>query len=690
MAKSLATYLKLGAKKLSITVCLDRLLVRDRIYGGISIVLFLLIILSVISLRGIGVVNSESEYVRISADETSVVSEFAAWVAEVHSRVTQYALSENDIDLQATKIAIDRLQRATNEMKKVYGVAGARAVQNVENLNNLEEKYRQVLGETIEIINVRRSLIDDFSRNATELGTIVSAIVTQLARDTHNAAPLEPAIRLMEGFYASKSTTSRFLATRDPADSSRARVEIDAMHRVLDELKSQNIENKRIQRFLNAITDPFGQYVIAIDGLVSATNWYVTVTAERQAVADKMSKATKAIQLSAIKTQIESTQSMTDAVNSSRNLGVMTSGFAVALGIVLAVLIGRSIAGPITQITNVMRALADGAVDIEIPHAERRDELGAMASAVKIFRDRTIESARLTEEKAVDRRNKIRRAQVLEQLNTDFEAKVGALANSLSVAASSLTKSAETMQATTAQTGQKSSSVMAAAEQAAENAGSVAVATEELSFSFEEIADRVSQSQLIATNAMEEAKRTDSTVQALAGDAQKIGEITGLIQNIAGQTNLLALNATIEAARAGEAGRGFAVVASEVKSLAMQTSKATEGIGVQISQIQNATRNTVGAIQAIVTTISEMNQIASAVAGAVEEQRAATHDIAQNVQRAANSAREVKQTIDGVEEASVATGMEANRVLDAARRLSQEAEDLRGEVNRFIEGIRAA
>lgn len=690
MAKILAAYLAFAVSKLNAAVCLDRLSVRHRIYGGISIVLFLLIALAAISMRGIEVVNSESEDVRTSAHQTSVISDFAAWVGEVHSRVTQYALSESDTDLQAAQNAIERLQRATHEMKDVYGAEGTHAVQNVEHLKNLEEQYREILVDTIAIINARRSHIVEFSGNATELGNIVSAVVTVLARDTGNAKALEPAIRLMEGFYASKSTATRFLATRDPADSSRARVETDAMHRALDELKTQNIENKRIQRFLNAIVKPLESYVQAIDGLVAATNWFATLTVERQAIANKMFEATKTIQFSAFKTQIESVQSMIDAVTSSRRLGAMTSGIAIALGVMLAILIGRSIASPITQITDVMRALADGAVDIEIPHAERRDELGAMASAVKIFRDRTIESARLTEEKAIDRRNKIRRAQVLEQLNADFEAKVGALANSLSVAASGLTKSAESMHTTTTQTGQKSSSVMAAAEQAAKNTDSIAVATEELSFSFEEIAGRVSQSQLIATNAMEETKRTDSTVQALASDAQKIGEITGLIHNIAGQTNLLALNATIEAARAGEAGRGFAVVASEVKSLAIQTSKATEAISVQISQIQNATRNTVGAIQGIVRTISEMNQIASVVAGAVEKQRAATHEIAQNVQRAADSAREVKETIDGVEEASVATGMEANEVLDAARQLSQEAEYLRAEVNRFTEGVRAA
>jgi methyl-accepting chemotaxis protein len=81
-----------------------------------------------------------------------------------------------------------------------------------------------------------------------------------------------------------------------------------------------------------------------------------------------------------------------------------------------------------------------------------------------------------------------------------------------------------------------------------------------------------------ASHVVTKATATNAECAGLAQAAQKIGDVVKLIRNIAGQTNLLALNATIEAARAGEAGRGFAVVASEVKSLAVETAKATEEI----------------------------------------------------------------------------------------------------------------
>ena len=132
----------------------------------------------------------------------------------------------------------------------------------------------------------------------------------------------------------------------------------------------------------------------------------------------------------------------------------------------------------------------------------------------------------------------------------------------------------------------------------------------------------------MAAKAVEDANRTDATVEGLAKAADRIGEVINLIQDIASQTNLLALNATIEAARAGDAGKGFAVVASEVKSLANQTGKATEDIKAQIAEIQGATGEAVAAIRNVGSSIVQINEIATVVANAVESQGA---DIAGNL-----------------------------------------------------------
>jgi methyl-accepting chemotaxis protein len=170
----------------------------------------------------------------------------------------------------------------------------------------------------------------------------------------------------------------------------------------------------------------------------------------------------------------------------------------------------------------------------------------------------------------------------------------------------------------------------------------------------------------------------------------QVAKVSGSIEAIAKQTNLLALNATIEAARAGDAGKGFAVVASEVKNLATQTAKATEDIGRQITQIQTATKEAVSAIQGIGSTIGEISEIAASIAAAVEEQGSATQEIARNVQQAAIGTQEVTSNIAGVSDDASHAGTTAAHVLEVAGKLSGRADELHGEVGRYIAAVKAA
>lgn len=194
----------------------------------------------------------------------------------------------------------------------------------------------------------------------------------------------------------------------------------------------------------------------------------------------------------------------------------------------------------------------------------------------------------------------------------------------------------------------------------------------------------------MSEQAVARARATDSIINGLTTDAEKIGEIVGLINSIAEQTNLLALNATIEAARAGEAGRGFAVVASEIKALANQTSAATIAINERVGAIQSVTRETVGAIEEIVATISNINGIAATVASAVEQQAATTSEIARNTQQASDGTHAVARNIDQVRSGVEATGIAAKDALDAAAELNRQADTLNTEVNNFLARVRAA
>jgi len=360
---------------------------------------------------------------------------------------------------------------------------------------------------------------------------------------------------------------------------------------------------------------------------------------------------------------------------------------------------------PVGNMTDVMESLATGDLSVEVPSQDQTDEIGEMARAVQIFKDKTRETEDLkaqqaeteaaTNKRREDRRvaeaqaEKDRHAGML-ALADDFEQGVKSVVESVSTAASEMQTTAQSMSTIAAQTTSQSNLVASAAEEATSNVQTVASAAEQLAASVEEVGQQVNRSSVVADGAVDKAKQTHETVQRLDQAAQRIGEVVKLITDIAEQTNLLALNATIEAARAGDAGKGFAVVASEVKNLANQTAQATEEIDTQIADIQSATKDAVGAIDGISETIDSIAEITSSIASAVEEQGAATQEIARNTQEAANGAQEVTSNISGVTSAADQTGEASTQVLGSARQLTEESASLKEKVDDFIAKIAAA
>ncbi|WP_419730708.1 methyl-accepting chemotaxis protein [Lichenicola sp.] len=350
----------------------------------------------------------------------------------------------------------------------------------------------------------------------------------------------------------------------------------------------------------------------------------------------------------------------------------------------------HGISHPIAAMTAVMRRLADRDMAVVIPGTGRGDEIGGMAVAVQVFKDNMIAADHLRAEQALAEIARQQRTERLETLVHGFEAKAGHLVGSLASASTELEATARSMSSIATSTNQQAGTVAGAARDAGTSLQTVAAAAEELSASIGEISGQVARSARITGKAVEDAHRTDAIVHALAASAQKIGDVLGLIANIATQTNLLALNATIEAARAGDAGRGFAVVASEVKGLAQQTARATEEIGVQIAQVQSATREAVEAVRTIAAVIEDVGAIAAGIAAAVEQQGAATAEIARNVQHTSQAAQAVTLNIAGVSSASNDTGAASTQVLGAAADLSRQAEELSAEVRLFVSAVRAA
>ncbi|MFN3658868.1 MAG: PAS-domain containing protein [Pseudolabrys sp.] len=308
---------------------------------------------------------------------------------------------------------------------------------------------------------------------------------------------------------------------------------------------------------------------------------------------------------------------------------------------------------------------------------------GWVATHEDITERRDAERERAVMQEQEERRGRIERAILA------FRQRVEDLLRTVTEGAMAMRATASTLLSSSGETARSAEGAVAASNEASVNVDTAAVAADELSSSIAEIGRQLTLTTDIVRAAVGEAQGTNQQIVSLAQAAQKIGDVIKLIRAIAGQTNLLALNATIEAARAGEAGKGFAVVASEVKSLAVQTAKATEDISRLIMAVQAATTGAVDAIGRISSRMQEIDQCATTVSAAVEEQSAATGEISHNVASAANGAKLVVSVLDEVAGAAGATRESAESVLGASQAVEAAAADLRREVEGFLARVAA-
>ena len=363
--------------------------------------------------------------------------------------------------------------------------------------------------------------------------------------------------------------------------------------------------------------------------------------------------------------------------------------FVFVLATSLAV--SRSVTRSLTIITALTEQLASGDDNFEVPFITRRDEVGSLARALRVFKDNAAAVRKMhSEQHELKQKADDDKRSMITELAGKFEASVESVVLDVFGEASEMQKAAESMLASANHASGRAKVVAEACRQASENVQAVASGAGQLSASINEISQRVTQAAHVADKAANDGQNANATVQGLAVAASKIGEVIGLINQVAAQTNLLALNATIEAARAGEAGKGFAVVAAEVKSLATQTAKATDQISSQISSIQAETSSVVENIQSILVTITEVNEISSSIASAVEEQGVATQAIAQSVQDAASGTNQISHGISDVNTATSETGLVAGTVLSSSARLTDKLRILQNEVSGFVASVMAA
>ncbi len=353
--------------------------------------------------------------------------------------------------------------------------------------------------------------------------------------------------------------------------------------------------------------------------------------------------------------QVDASETAGNEVAIRSNIVMITVGaIAIALSIMLAIVITRSITVPLQGTVSVLRAMATG--DLTRRAGDTNDdEVGQLGQAL---------------DETSDNLNRLLR-KVVESSST------------LAVAAEELTATSQEMAAASEETAASAGSVSTAAEQVSQSLQSVAAGTEELDVSIREVASATTSGAHIVAQAVTVAGGARTTVAKLGESSAEISEVAQVITDIAQQTRMLALNATIEAARAGEAGKGFAVVAAEVKELARMTSQSSEDIGRRIDAIQNDSAQAVSAIEEISIIVTQVDNLQTATAASVEQQAVTTRDIARALAEAATGSSEIARNITGVAVTAQGATRGASETQSAANSLARLSTDLQTVVGQF-------
>lgn len=327
----------------------------------------------------------------------------------------------------------------------------------------------------------------------------------------------------------------------------------------------------------------------------------------------------------------------------------------IVFGLLVAIVITRSIIGVISRMVALIQEIANKKLDVADIEVSSEDEIGNACIALN------------------DMKNSLR--EMIHSI-ADTAQRVASASEELSVTSRQISANSE-------ETSAQADTLSQSTQHVSQNLQSVSTGASEMTTTIQSIASNAHEAATVAANAVQTAQSANTIVAKLGVSSGEIGEVIKVITSIAQQTNLLALNATIEAARAGEAGKGFAVVANEVKELAKQTAKATEDISRKITAIQTDTYNAVEAIGAVSGVISQISDISATIATAVEEQSATTNEMTRNIGDAAKGSGEITHHIESVAEAARGTSSSAQESQKAANELAEMAVQLHSLVGQF-------
>ena len=689
--------------------------IRLRIFFGFTAVIVVLAIANLVATSGLRGLDNNTKKIIDITHFVSQANYFSNAIKQQAGALQAFAYSGLNSDL--LRVEASRQETLTHKetlIKRLSQTQSAATIEQIEaaniGFNTVFSSIENRLGNTSSAVNVGLNGLLDMGKSSANL---VNFLLTQEEPGTALAQQIAHSVdlfvRTATAYFASGKVTDFDAATQAGDSLSKLIIQAKAL------AKGVSRREKGPLRFFNRDLDVIRQSIdqhqatalalsLAIEQLRTATNEVVIVTAH----INKRLKESQSLAL----------QEMAECIASAIGNSIIAQLAGGAIALIIAALIGTSIAKPIGRMSSAMRQLAEGNKDIDIPYQTKKDELGTLARAASIFKEKSHQLERIAAEKMqaeLDKTETQRRQEVahdaliaeqqerervsekarqlarLKQRKTladGFEQRVIGIVDAVSHSSSLIVKASSAFTANTSQTTLHVDNSYAASGESSQSISQVLEASEELSQSCREVVSELEKNALVAINAVDIGAQTTNTVTELTDAATQIGEVMDIIAGIAEQTNLLALNATIEAARAGDAGKGFAVVAQKVKNLSAQSTSATQNIAKYVDKIQQVSADTANAIDNITGIISQMDAVTHSVVNTMQQQFHATTEITEKVQQVTRGINTVVRSIDVVGGAAEANKAMSENLLTNAQGLTLKAETLDKEARRFLDEIR--
>lgn len=658
-----------------------------KLYIGFAAVLILLSIVAVISVTSSINVQSMFAKYREIAKTSILLSNFQEDLME--ARVASLKFRYTGQDREAKEVA-----KNINEIYQDYDALKADGLDHsvVEKLANSKQDLK-AYEEAFKKVRALRLNRDKLVKKLSNIGPEARKLISQVTNTAYQDGDIVAAYyggQVNEALLLGRYYSEKFLLDNQQSSKERALKELQEANTRIEELLPQLQNPQRREQTLET-SKIIKQYIVALENVFGVITTRNELRKNLDSVAPKMFASYEQVLEEEVAKQRALGARADNIIQGSLYTVIILSLICFVIGLGAALFLGRMFSKGINGVTAKMTALANGNNDVEIFGTDRKDEIGKMAAALRVFQQNAKEVEEFNHiQKEQEEQEKQKRRQEMLALADSFEERVVSLVTSVGQASDKLENAALSLTEAAGQSRQQSATVASASEESSASVRSAAAASEELTAAIKEVLDTITKAASMARKSAELAGTSQQQLDSLNTAIADVDQVISSINDVAEQTNLLALNATIEAARAGEMGKGFAVVASEVKTLANQTKKMTDEIAVKLGAVGESAKGAIDATRIIIQEVRDIDETTSSIAAAMEEQSAAISEISRATQEAASGAVQVSTSIQSVSEAVDRSEQEAGDVRSASEVLSGAADDLENQVQVFLQEVRAA